>query len=133
MTDYGHDLMFGTFVTPMNHPAQHAVEQAVVADRAGLDLVTFQDHPYQSRFHDTSTLLAYVAARTERVRLAANVTNLPLRPPAVLARTVASLGILSGGRVELGLGAGGFWDAIEAMGGPRRKPGESHEALGGAL
>ena len=133
MPDYGQDLLFGTFVTPMNHPPHHAVEQAVVADRAGLDLVTYQDHPYQPRFHDTYTLLGYAAARTERVKLAANVTNLPLRPPAVLARTVASLDILSGGRVELGLGAGGFWDAIEAMGGPRRKPGESIEALAEAM
>lgn len=133
MTDYGHALMFGTFVTPTNHPAQHAVEQAVVADRAGLDLVTFQDHPYQSRFHDTSTLLAYAAARTERVRLAANVTNLPLRPPAVLARSIATLDLLSGGRIELGLGAGGFWDPIVSMGGPRRRPGESVEALGEAI
>ncbi|HLS26606.1 MAG TPA: LLM class flavin-dependent oxidoreductase [Beutenbergiaceae bacterium] len=133
MPDYGQDLLFGTFVTPMNEPPHHAVEQAVVADRAGLDLVTFQDHPYQPRFHDTYTLLGYAAARTERVRLAANVTNLPLRPPAVLARTVASLDILSVGRVELGLGAGGFWDAIEAMGGPRRRPGESIEALDEAI
>lgn len=124
-----HDLIFGTFVTPTNRPAHHAVEQAVVADRAGLDLVTFQDHPYQPGFHDTSTLLAYAAARTERVHLAANVTNLPLRPPAVLARSIATLDLLSGGRAELGLGAGAFWDGVAAMGGPRRTPGESVEAL----
>ena len=43
--------------------------------------------------------------------------NLPLRPPAVLARAAASLDLLSDGRFELGLGAGAFWDAIEAMGG----------------
>ncbi|MGC0249041.1 LLM class flavin-dependent oxidoreductase [Pseudactinotalea sp. Z1748] len=133
MTDYGHDLLFGTFVTPTNSPPQHPVEQAIVADRAGLDLVSFQDHPYQGRFHDTSTLLAYAAAKTERVRLTANVTNLPLRPPAVLARAIATLDQLSGGRIELGLGAGGFWDAIEAMGGPRRSPGESIEALEEAI
>lgn len=133
MTDYGHDLMFGTFVTPTNHPAQHAIEQAVVADRAGLDLVTFQDHPYVSNFHDTSTLLAYAGARTERIHLAANVTNLPLRPPAVLARAVATLDLLTDGRAELGLGAGGFWDGIAGMGGPRRTPGESVEALAEAI
>jgi len=133
MTDYGHDLLFGTFVTPTNEPAHHAVEQAIVADRAGLDLVSFQDHPYEPRFHDTSTLLAYAAARTERVRLTANVTNLPLRLPAVLARQIATLDRLSSGRVELGIGAGGFWDAIEAMGGPRRTPGESIEALEEAI
>ncbi|WP_286929996.1 MULTISPECIES: LLM class flavin-dependent oxidoreductase [Aeromicrobium] len=132
-TDYGHDLLFGTFVTPVNRPVHRAVEQATVADRAGLDLVTFQDHPYVAKFHDTSTLLAYAAAKTERIRLAANVTNLPLRPPAVLARSIATLDQLSGGRIELGLGAGAFWDGVEAMGGPRRTPGESIEALEEAI
>jgi alkanesulfonate monooxygenase SsuD/methylene tetrahydromethanopterin reductase-like flavin-dependent oxidoreductase (luciferase family) len=132
-TDYGHDLLFGTFVTPTNHPAHHAVEQAVVADRAGLDLVTFQDHPYVAKFHDTSTLLAYAAARTEQIRLSANVTNLPLRPPAVLARAIATLDLLSGGRIELGIGAGAFWDGVAGMGGPRRTPGESIEALEEAI
>ncbi|ABL82876.1 MULTISPECIES: LLM class flavin-dependent oxidoreductase [unclassified Nocardioides] len=132
-TDYGHDLIFGTFVTPTNHPVHHAVEQAVVADRAGLDLVTFQDHPYVAKFHDTSTLLAYAAARTERIHLSANVTNLPLRPPAVLARAIATLDLLSGGRIELGIGAGAFWDGVVGMGGPRRTPGESIEALEEAI
>lgn len=133
MTDYGHGLLFGTFVTPTNQPPQHAVEQAVVADRAGLDLVTFQDHPYVAKFHDTWTLIAYAAARTERVHLTTNVTNLPLRPPAILARSVATADLLSGGRIELGLGAGAFWDGVEAMGGPRRTPGESIVALEEAI
>jgi hypothetical protein len=133
MPDYGHPLRFGAFVTPVNEPATQPVELAVAAEDAGLDLVTFQDHPYQARFHDTWTLLSFVAARTERVMLSANVTNLPLRPPAVLARAAASLDHLSGGRVALGIGAGGFWDAIAAMGGPRRTPGESIEALEEAI
>lgn len=132
-TDHGHELLFGTFVTPTNHPVHHAVEQAVIADRAGLDLVTFQDHPYVAKFHDTSTLLAYAAARTEQIHLSANVTNLPLRPPAVLARAIATLDVLSGGRVELGIGAGAFWDGVAGMGGPRRTPGESIEALEEAI
>lgn len=133
MADYGHDLIFGTFVTPAADPVHRAVDLAVVADRAGLDLVTFQDHPYQPAFHDTWTLLSYAAARTERVRLAGNVLNLPLRQPAGLARAAASLDRLTGGRVELGLGAGGFWDAIVAMGGPRRSPGEAVTALEEAI
>lgn len=133
MADYGHDLIFGTFVTPAADPVHGAVDLAVVADRAGLDLVTFQDHPYQPAFHDTWTLLSYAAARTERVRLAGNVLNLPLRQPAGLARAAASLDRLTGGRVELGLGAGGFWDAIVAMGGPRRSPGEAVTALEEAI
>src|SRR5690606_17774450 len=119
MTDYGHDLMFGTFITPRAAGAQQVLRLAELADTEGLDLVTFQDHPYQPAFLDTWTLMTYVAARTSRVRIAPNVTNLPLRPPAVLARAAASLDILSGGRFELGIGAGGFWDAIEAMGGRR--------------
>src|SRR3712207_8859407 len=119
MTDYGHELRFGSFITPSNADPQHTVALAVASERAGLDLVSFQDHPYQPRFLDTWTLLSYVAARTERVQLAPNVLNLPLRPPAVVARAAASLDLLSGGRFELGLGSGAFWDAIEAMGGRR--------------
>jgi alkanesulfonate monooxygenase SsuD/methylene tetrahydromethanopterin reductase-like flavin-dependent oxidoreductase (luciferase family) len=91
--------------------------------------VGVQDHPYQARFFDTWTLLSYVAARTEHVRLVPDVVNLPLRPPAVLAKAAASLDVLSGGRVELGIGAGAFWEGIEAMGGPRRTPKESVDAL----
>jgi len=129
MTDYGQDLLFGTFVTPVNKPPQQAVDLAILTERAGLDLVTFQDHPYQASFHDTWTLLSYVAARTTKIHVSGNVLNLPLRQPAVLARAAASLDLLSGGRFELGIGAGGFWDAIAAMGGPRRTAGEATEAL----
>ena len=74
-----------------------------------------------------------VAARTSRIELAGDVHNLPLRPPAVLARAAASLDLLSGGRVNLGLGAGGFWDAIEAMGGQRLTPGQAVDALDQAI
>ena len=75
---YGHELQFGTFITPTNDPPHTPVRLAELTEAVGYDLVTFQDHPYQPRFHDTSTLLAWVAARTERVHLSANVTNLPL-------------------------------------------------------
>jgi alkanesulfonate monooxygenase SsuD/methylene tetrahydromethanopterin reductase-like flavin-dependent oxidoreductase (luciferase family) len=133
MTDYGHDLRFGSFITPANAAPQQVVDLTRTAEAAGLDLATFQDHPYQSRYLDTWTLLSYAAARTERITLSGNVINLPLRPPAVLARAAASLDLLSGGRFELGLGAGGFWDAIEAMGGRRLSPGEAVDALEEAI
>jgi alkanesulfonate monooxygenase SsuD/methylene tetrahydromethanopterin reductase-like flavin-dependent oxidoreductase (luciferase family) len=123
----------GVFVVPDASNPQLTLDQIVAADRAGLDLVGVQDHPYQRRFFDTWTLLAYVAARTERITLLPDVINLPLRQPAVLAKAAASLDVLSGGRVELGLGAGAFWEAVEAMGGPRRTPGESVEALEEAM
>lgn len=133
MADYGHELSFGVFITPLNQRPGDVVALARLADRAGLDLVTFQDHPYQPAFLDTWTLLSFVAAQTERVHLSGNVLNLPLRPPAVLARAAASLDLLSGGRFELGVGAGGFGDAIEAMGGPRRTPAEAVAALSEAI
>ncbi|MDX6316691.1 MAG: hypothetical protein QOD35_91 [Nocardioidaceae bacterium] len=129
MTDYGHELQFGTFITPDAAHPEHVLELAALTEVAGLDLVTVQDHPYQARFLDVWALLAVIVARTSSVRVAPNVANLPLRPPFVLAKTVASLDILSNGRVELGIGAGGFWDAITAAGGPRRTPSEAVEAL----
>jgi alkanesulfonate monooxygenase SsuD/methylene tetrahydromethanopterin reductase-like flavin-dependent oxidoreductase (luciferase family) len=133
MTDYGHELLFGTFVTPTVRPTMQAVELAVLSEQVGLDLVTFQDHPYLPTYHDTWTLLTYVASRTERIRLSGNVLNLPLRQPAVLARSAASLDLLSGGRFEMGIGAGGFWDAIQAMGGRRLTPAQAVDALDEAI
>src|SRR5690606_22261937 len=133
MSDYGHELEFGTFLTPVNRPAHQAVELAQLSERLGFELATFQDHPYQPAFHDTWTLMSFIGATTSRIRLAGNVHNLPLRQPAVLARSIASLDLLTGGRVELGIGAGGFWDAIEAMGARRLTPGEAVTALSEAV
>src|SRR5688500_8763085 len=102
--DYGHSLAFGTFLTPRNDRPDLVLELARLTETAALDLATFQDHPSQSRFLDTWTLLSYVAAQTTRISVAPNVINLPLRPPTVLARAAASLDLLSDGRFELGLG-----------------------------
>src|SRR6478735_4908580 len=129
MTDYGHDLQFGTFLTPDAARADRVVELALLTETAGLDLATIQDHPYQGRFLDAWALIATILARSSTLRVTTNVSNLPLRPAYVLAKTVASLDVLSRGRVELGIGAGAFWDAIAAAGGPRRKPGEALAAL----
>ncbi len=123
------ELRLGIFVVPDATNPSSTVEQILAADASGLDVVGVQDHPYQHRFFDTWTLLAYLAGRTTRVRFLPDVLNLPLRSPAIIAKSVASLDVLSGGRVELGLGAGAFWDAVEAMGGPRRTPKESVDAL----
>jgi alkanesulfonate monooxygenase SsuD/methylene tetrahydromethanopterin reductase-like flavin-dependent oxidoreductase (luciferase family) len=124
---------FGVFVVPSGEDAELTVAQAVTADEAGLAYVAIQDHPYQRRFLDTWTLLSFLAARTERIKLLPDVINLPLRQPAVLAKSAASLDLLSGGRLELGLGAGSFWEAVAAMGGPKRTPGESVTALSEAM
>ena len=127
------ERLFGIFPVPDAEQAERVVDQVLLADRLGLDLAGVQDHPYQRRHLDAWTLLSYLAGRTERIRLFPDVANLPLRPPALLAKAAASLDRLSGGRVELGLGAGAFWDAIAAWNGPKRTPKESVDALDEAI
>ncbi|MGN0065867.1 MAG: LLM class flavin-dependent oxidoreductase, partial [Nocardioides sp.] len=126
-------LEFGVFVTPDAGRLPDVRALVQLADVTGLDLFTVQDHPYQERFVDAWTLLTLIGAQTSSVRLSPNVANLPLRPPVVLAKAAATLDLATGGRVELGLGAGAFWDAIVAAGGPRRTPGEAVEALTEAI
>jgi alkanesulfonate monooxygenase SsuD/methylene tetrahydromethanopterin reductase-like flavin-dependent oxidoreductase (luciferase family) len=133
MTDYRRPVQFGVFPSPDAGKMREALAIADIADRGGLELVGIQDHPYQAAFLDTWALLGVVLARTERVHVFPDVANLPLRSPAVLAKTAASLDVLSGGRFELGLGAGGFWSAIAAMGGPSRTPGDAGGALAEAI
>src|SRR3954470_6369649 len=131
--DYGHELVFGTFLTPAVDSPDRVIALAQLTEQVGLDLVSFQDHPYQPRLMDAWTLLSVVAAQTERVKETTNVANLPLRQPVVLARSVATLDLITGGRVELGLGAGGFLDAVAANGGPQLTTGQSITALEEAI
>jgi alkanesulfonate monooxygenase SsuD/methylene tetrahydromethanopterin reductase-like flavin-dependent oxidoreductase (luciferase family) len=126
-------VRLGIFIAPDATDAESTMEQILAADQTGLEFVGVQDHPYQWRFFDTWTLLAYAAGRAEHVRFVPDVLNLPLRLPTLVAKAVASLAVLSAGRVELGIGAGAFWDGVEAMGGPRRSPRESVDALEEAL
>jgi alkanesulfonate monooxygenase SsuD/methylene tetrahydromethanopterin reductase-like flavin-dependent oxidoreductase (luciferase family) len=125
----GRPISFAANVDPSAASLGDARAIARRADELGLDLIGIQDHPYQWRFLDTWMLMATLLAETERIHVFPNVANLPLRGPAVIAKQAASLDVLSGGRFELGLGAGAFWEAIEAMGGPVRSPREALEAL----
>jgi alkanesulfonate monooxygenase SsuD/methylene tetrahydromethanopterin reductase-like flavin-dependent oxidoreductase (luciferase family) len=131
VADYGREVRFGYFLVP--YAADPLLETAREVELRGLDYLAVQDHPYQRRYVDTWTLLSMIGGITTRVGLFPDVANLPLRPPAVLAKSAASLDVLTGGRVELGLGAGGFWDAIEAYGGPRRAPADALAALAEAI
>ena len=124
---------FGIGVTPLWAAHGDIVRLVRMAEDGGLDLVGIQDHPYQWRFADTWTLISYLAGATSRIRFFPDVASLPLRPPAVLAKAAASLDVLTGGRIELGLGAGAFWDAVVAMGGPRRSPGDAFAATEEAI
>src|SRR2546422_7946061 len=118
--DYRQPVRFGVFVTP--EATERPLQMAALADELGYEAVGVQDHPYQRRFFDTWTLLTAIAMRTERITVFPDVANLPLRPPAVLAKAAATLDLLSGGRVELGLGAGGVWGGVKAYGRPGRDP-----------
>jgi alkanesulfonate monooxygenase SsuD/methylene tetrahydromethanopterin reductase-like flavin-dependent oxidoreductase (luciferase family) len=126
---------FGIFLDPTVNfsDPREPFRLAKIADEGGLDLLTIQDHPYQGRFYETWTLLTALAVSTERIHVSPNVANLPLRLPAVLAKQAATLDILTNGRVELGIGAGGFWDAIIAYGGTRREPAQAYSAFNDAL
>jgi alkanesulfonate monooxygenase SsuD/methylene tetrahydromethanopterin reductase-like flavin-dependent oxidoreductase (luciferase family) len=126
-------LQFGLNVNPNHGGLAHAERIARIADEEGIDLVGVQDHPYNSGLYDTFTLITWLAARTSRVRFFPNVANLPLRSPAMLAKQAASIDSLSGGRFELGLGAGAFGEAVTGMGGPSRSTREAREALGEAI
>ncbi|MEV4199567.1 LLM class flavin-dependent oxidoreductase [Micromonospora globbae] len=131
--NYGHRLEFGTLVTPVATSPATPVALARRSEELGYDLVAFRDDPDQPAHLDIWTLLAWVAGRTERIHLAASVRSVPLRSPAVLARSAASLDLLSGGRLELALGVGDAPEAVEAMGGPRLDPHQAVESVGEAL
>jgi alkanesulfonate monooxygenase SsuD/methylene tetrahydromethanopterin reductase-like flavin-dependent oxidoreductase (luciferase family) len=126
-------VAFGLNVDPSAGDPQSALRIAAIADEAGLEYAGVQDHPYNPGFTDTLAHITWLAARTSRVRLFTNVADLPLRPPAMLAKQAATIDLLSGGRFELGIGAGAFWDGIAGMGGPRRSVGQARQALSEAI
>ncbi|MGP4046175.1 LLM class flavin-dependent oxidoreductase [Streptomyces sp. 2A115] len=103
------------------------------ADRDGLDHFSLSDHPYIGERLDAYATIGFLLGRTQRIAGFANVTNLPTRPAPLLARTVTSLSALSGGRVVLGMGAGGLWDRISDMGVDRLSPGAAVDAFEEAI
>ena len=97
----------------------NVVEQARRAEEAGFDLLTVMDHFYQisgvgpedAPMLEAYSTLAGIAARTSRIRVGAMVTGVTYRNPALLAKTVTTLDVISGGRAILGLGAA--WNESE--------------------
>ncbi|WP_037271936.1 LLM class flavin-dependent oxidoreductase [Kibdelosporangium aridum] len=117
MVDYGHSLSFGVSIDPTASGFPAALALARQVDHAGLDYLVVQDHPYQPGYLDAWTMMSYLLTRTERISVTASVLNLQLRPPAMLAKAAASLAAMAGGRVQLGVGGGGYPRAIASMGG----------------
>jgi alkanesulfonate monooxygenase SsuD/methylene tetrahydromethanopterin reductase-like flavin-dependent oxidoreductase (luciferase family) len=126
-------VRFGLNADPNTGGVAIAERITAIADSHGLELVGMQDHPYNDGFLDTFTLLTWLASKTASVHFVTNVANLPLRPPVMLAKQAATMDILSGGRFELGLGAGAFWEGIAGMGGPHRAPRTALESLSEAI
>ena len=104
MNDYQQDVHFGANVDPTANDPGWPLRLTHAIERAGLEYIGIQDHPYNSGFLETWTLIATLLQATERVHIFPNVANLPLRPPVMLAKAAATLDVLSGGRVELGTG-----------------------------
>ncbi|WP_246017343.1 LLM class flavin-dependent oxidoreductase [Micromonospora pisi] len=124
-----HRLEFGTLVTPVSTSPETPVELARHSEALGFDLVTFAGISGQPAHLDTWTLLSWIAGRTERIRLAANLISGPPQYPTVLAQSAASLDLLSGGRLALALSAANQ-AVVVAPAGPRLNPLGAIDALG---
>jgi probable F420-dependent oxidoreductase len=120
--------VFGINIGPCADPAT-AVAVAGAAEAAGFDSVWTGEHvvlpdpqvppspaPPRERFLDPAVSLAFLAGQTERLRLATGIIILPQRNPLVLAKELASVDVLSGGRLVFGLGAGYLKPEFDALG-----------------
>ena len=105
--------------------ADAVAEMAAAAEAAGFDAVFVTEHPFppdawmETGGHhalDPFVTLAFAAAATRRIRLQTNLCVLPYRNPYLTAKAVASLDVLSNGRVLLGVAAGYLEDEFRALG-----------------
>ncbi len=127
------EVVFGFGAHSAIDDAPELLRMVERADGDGLDLFSQSDHPYLGARLDAYASIGFLLGRTQRIAGFANVTNLPLRPAPMLARTVTSLSAISGGRVVLGMGAGGLWDRISDMGVPRLSPDDAVRAFEEAI
>lgn len=126
-------VLFGIGLETGVDQVGEALRHARVCDEAGLDLVSLTDHPYFAERIDAYAALSFVLGATRNIAAAAVMTNLLSRPAPILARTATGLSTVSGGRFILGIGAGGLWDEIVALGVPRLSPAARVKALEEAI
>jgi len=125
-------INFGTCGDPAS-----AVKVAQAAEAAGFESVWTGEHlvlpdPMLPSFPlatetpllDTTVALTWIAAHTKRIRLASGIILVPFRNPAVLAKELASVDVVSGGRLIVGVGAGWLAPEFEALGVPMERRGE---------
>ena len=114
---------------------------ARTAEAIGIKTLSFMDHffqmdmvaPGEDPMLEGYTALGFVAALTQRLRLRLLVTGVTYRHPGLLAKTVTTLDVLSGGRAELGLGAAWYEREHKGLGVPFPPLGERFERLEEAL
>jgi alkanesulfonate monooxygenase SsuD/methylene tetrahydromethanopterin reductase-like flavin-dependent oxidoreductase (luciferase family) len=128
-----HEVVFGFGAHSVIDDGPALTRMVQQADRDELDLFSLSDHPYIGQRLDAYASIGFLLGSTRHISGFANVTNLPTRPAPMLARTVTSLSALSGGRVVLGMGAGGLWDRIGDMGVPRLLPADAVDAFEEAI
>jgi alkanesulfonate monooxygenase SsuD/methylene tetrahydromethanopterin reductase-like flavin-dependent oxidoreductase (luciferase family) len=126
-------VLFGLGLEAGVHQVSEMLGHARLADDAGLDIVSVGDHPYFAERLDGYAALGFILGATSNITGAVIMTNLLSRPAPILARTVTGLSTISGGRVVLGMGAGGMWDEIVALGVPRLSPAARVRALEEAI
>jgi alkanesulfonate monooxygenase SsuD/methylene tetrahydromethanopterin reductase-like flavin-dependent oxidoreductase (luciferase family) len=128
-----HKVRFGIGLETGVHQVREMLRHARLADEAGLDVVSVSDHPYFAERVDAYAALGFVLGATSSITGVVIMTNLLSRPAPILARTVTGLSAISGGRVVLGIGAGGMEEEIVALGVPRLSPGARIRALEEAI
>jgi len=124
------------------HLRQELADAATAAEAAGVSWISVMDHwfqmepagfPAEDPMLEAYTTLGYLAAVTSRAQLGVLVTGVTYRYPALLAKTVATLDVLSGGRATLGIGAAWYDREHRALGVPFPPLAERFERLEEAL
>lgn len=126
-------LRFQTIVDQARLAERHGAESVWLSDHLFLDLAKYGGAPEREACYDPIVTLAALARAVPRVRLGTLVLLEALRPAAVLAKALATLDCISGGRLDVGLGAGWYEPEYEALGLPMPRPGVRLDRLVDAL
>jgi len=112
---------FGIYLPQLRMPFARILERTLAAEAAGFDSIWLMDHFVAPRAPEVDTLEGFtvataLAARTSTIRIGHLVLCDPFRHPVLLAKMAASLDVISGGRLELGIGWGSVPDELAAYG-----------------
>src|SRR5204862_4220899 len=112
---------FGLYLPQLRMSFERIVERALAAEAAGFDSVWLMDHFTAPMAREIDTFEAWtvataLAARTSTIRIGHLVLCDPFRHPVLLAKMAATFDVISGGRLELGIGWGSVPDELRAFG-----------------